>query len=229
MTNRWISDLHWRRAGQQTRSEKTQNALLNAAETLILERGTKGTSVADIAALAGCSIGSVYHHFKDKEALYYALFHRMTSEFDVYARELIAPARWTGASILDILRTYVELALNPHEERDSYKAAAKLVAVDYPELQAHYAEIQAIANHGLKDLWLARAEEITHPDPERAIEFLIEQVSASLQQRLSCQPGNPDTKQVADMQFIDETLRLASVYLGLKQTTPETIRTGSMC
>ena len=213
--NRWISDLHWRRAGQQSRSEKTQNALMDAAEALILERGTEGTSVADIAALAGCSIGSVYHHFKDKKALFYALFHRMTTEFDTYVRDVVAPARWEGASIRDILRTYIDLALKPSEEHGSYKAAAKLVAIDYPELQAHYAEIQATANAGLKKLLLSRANEVSHPDPDRAIGFLIEQITAMLQMRLADNHTATSATARPNADFVEEAMHLASAYLGL--------------
>ena len=57
--DRWLSDLHWRRESQQTRGEKTQAALLDAAEELIVENGMDGTSIADVAERAGSSVGSV--------------------------------------------------------------------------------------------------------------------------------------------------------------------------
>ncbi len=60
---RWISELHWRRDSQQTRSEKTQAALLDGAEELIVEKGVDVASVTDIAQRAGSSVGAVYHHF----------------------------------------------------------------------------------------------------------------------------------------------------------------------
>ena len=35
--SRWISDLHWVRPGQQTRSQKTQESLLDAAAVLVAD------------------------------------------------------------------------------------------------------------------------------------------------------------------------------------------------
>ena len=65
----WISDLHWVRTGRQSRSRKTQESLLDAAEEIFFQKGADATSVADVAARAGCSVGAVYHHFRDKRAL----------------------------------------------------------------------------------------------------------------------------------------------------------------
>lgn len=55
-----------------------QAALLDAAEELIVEKGVEGASITEIAQRARASVGAVYHHFKDKKALCYAVFHRMT-------------------------------------------------------------------------------------------------------------------------------------------------------
>ena len=51
--SRFISDLHWVREGQQTRSQKTQEALLDAAEALFSEQGADATSVAELRELTG--------------------------------------------------------------------------------------------------------------------------------------------------------------------------------
>jgi len=68
------------RPGRQSRSQKTQESLLDAAEALFCEKGAEATSVADVAARAGSSVGAVYHHFRDKKALLYALFERVFFE-----------------------------------------------------------------------------------------------------------------------------------------------------
>lgn len=48
------------RTGQQSRSQKTQASLLEAAARLFGGKGIEATSVADVAAAASCSVGSVY-------------------------------------------------------------------------------------------------------------------------------------------------------------------------
>ena len=86
--SRWISDLHWVRTGRQSRSQKTQEALLEAAAALFAEKGVEATSVADVAARAGCSVGSVYHHFRDKPALFEAVLARMVRDLGKSAQRL---------------------------------------------------------------------------------------------------------------------------------------------
>ena len=215
--SRWISDLHWRRKGRQTRSEVTQSALLDAAEALLLQKGADATSVADIAEKAGSSVGAVYHHFKDKTALLYSLFHRMTEAYEALTEEAIAPERWEGATIADILRGYIEYALEPDEDRTTHKAAALLVAVDNPELRAHHAELQRAMHQGLQRLLLARKHEIGHRDPEAATSFLIDQLSAMLRARLDKVRRSTQLSKATDEQFTEETLGMASAFLQLKE------------
>lgn len=58
---------------QVERSERSRAAILDAALELYSHRGYGATSMRDIAAKAGVSTGSVYHHFQDKEAIFQAL------------------------------------------------------------------------------------------------------------------------------------------------------------
>ena len=53
-----------------TRSLRKRNAILHAAATVFLRQGYLGTSMDEIAALAGVSKQTVYKHFADKERLF---------------------------------------------------------------------------------------------------------------------------------------------------------------
>ena len=55
---------------QETRSLKSRVQVLEAALALFSHQGYRATSMRDIAARAGVSTGNVYHHFKDKEAIF---------------------------------------------------------------------------------------------------------------------------------------------------------------
>lgn len=54
---------------RQKRSAETERRLLNAAESLFAKRGFDGTKISDIIEKSGCSIGSFYHRFGDKDGL----------------------------------------------------------------------------------------------------------------------------------------------------------------
>ncbi len=58
---------------QEERSERSRTVILDAALELFSHRGYGATSIRDIAGAARVSTGSVYHHFKDKEAIFQSL------------------------------------------------------------------------------------------------------------------------------------------------------------
>jgi len=53
----------------------TSEAILDAAEQGIAERGLRGAGMVEIAERAGVSVGTLYNHFADKDALLTALLH----------------------------------------------------------------------------------------------------------------------------------------------------------
>jgi AcrR family transcriptional regulator len=53
--------------------EETQRAILEAAEEVFGESGLTGARMDDIAARGGVSVGTLYNHFEDREALLSAL------------------------------------------------------------------------------------------------------------------------------------------------------------
>ena len=57
---------------------ETRETILDAAETLFLQRGVSHTSLQDIAAEAAVTRGAIYWHFKDKAELFNAMMERAT-------------------------------------------------------------------------------------------------------------------------------------------------------
>lgn len=96
----------------------TREQVLRTALHLFTEHGYFNTSVHDIARTAKVSIGSIYHHFKDKEgiakALYEQLVTRMGAAFDA-----IEGAHKTAH---DRCRAVVELLFKIAEEEPAVMA-----------------------------------------------------------------------------------------------------------
>lgn len=55
------------------RRQKTVTALLGAARALFLEKGYAETVTTEVVDRAGVTRGALYHHFRDKEALFQAV------------------------------------------------------------------------------------------------------------------------------------------------------------
>lgn len=60
--------------------EETARAVLSAAEQVFAEEGFFAASMARIAERAGVAVGTLYNHFKDREALLGALLDRRSDE-----------------------------------------------------------------------------------------------------------------------------------------------------
>ena len=58
---------------RQARAEQSRRQVLDAALQLFSTQGFRGTNVREIAKKAGVSIGNVYHHFEEKEAIFRTL------------------------------------------------------------------------------------------------------------------------------------------------------------
>jgi TetR/AcrR family transcriptional regulator len=56
-----------------------ERAILEAAETLFAEKGFDAVSMSAIASLANTSKPNIYHHFKNKKALYLAIVKKAVS------------------------------------------------------------------------------------------------------------------------------------------------------
>jgi AcrR family transcriptional regulator len=201
------------RTGQQARSKKTQGSLLDAAAMLFSEKGVDATSVADVAERAGCSVGAVYHHFRDKKALLYALFDRMSKQYRATTRDAVDPARWEGASIADILRGYLEFSLEIGRDRPAFKRAGLEASRNDPALREHLAELHSELDQGLTELLLARRNEVGHPDPVLATGFVLDQLGSMLKTRLDEILLPTQLAARSDEEFVREALRSACAYL----------------
>lgn len=67
------ADRGWAKPAYQQRSRQQRDRLLKAGERVFAEKGFWQAHVADIARRAGCSVGSFYRRFEDKEAFFLSL------------------------------------------------------------------------------------------------------------------------------------------------------------
>lgn len=85
-----------------------------------MHHGYAQAGVTDIVALAGASVGSLYHHFTGKADLYLALFEQLNDEQEARTRAAVREIREQGVSdpmrlLLAGARGYLDVCL---EHRD---------------------------------------------------------------------------------------------------------------
>jgi AcrR family transcriptional regulator len=67
---------------QEERTQRSRGQILDAALKLFSHQGYRATSIRDIAHAAGVSTGNVYHHFRDKDAIFRELLGQYWAAID---------------------------------------------------------------------------------------------------------------------------------------------------
>lgn len=168
---------------KQARSERTLERILDAAETLILERGLKQVSIGDIVREAGSSVGGFYARFKDKGELLVALSEQTQRRLAERVAALMDPGSWGDATLREIVHVCAqEIVGHVLSRRRLQSAILQSVAADSSRWK-HGIEFRTRLVEGVTALMLTRREEIRHPMPERAARFAIEAALALMDQR----------------------------------------------
>jgi AcrR family transcriptional regulator len=91
-----------------SKGERTGQAILDAAERLILSQGYHGTSMRQIAGEAGIAVGGIYNHFDGKEAIFRALLER----HQPYSNIVAALSGLSGGSVTELLEGAARLIID---------------------------------------------------------------------------------------------------------------------
>ena len=118
--------------------ERTRAKLLEAARSLLREKGYEHTSLEDVAARAGMTTGAIYGNFKNRDDLLIALGQTYWAP--------IKPRVKPGASFSDVMRAMAEATIAAIPERAA-AAVGRLTGLAYAltheELRARVASVTA--------------------------------------------------------------------------------------
>lgn len=87
---------------------RARDRLFAAAADLIGERGFHGTTVDDIVERAGVAKGTVYYHFKSKEALFDALLHEHLTQLAEAFRAAVDTADSPADALPALIRSELD-------------------------------------------------------------------------------------------------------------------------
>ena len=116
------------------KSDSSRRAVLDAALHLFSRQGFGPTSVRDIADRAGVSIGAVYHHFEEKEAI----FRELIREYE----EVTGTERFPFTRVLrgssDFPDNIEELGFAARDSVRQFRPYLALIYVDVIEFQGNH-------------------------------------------------------------------------------------------
>lgn len=89
-----------------------KNAILATATRLFSRNGFQGTAVAELSTLTGAATGTIFHHFKNKEALFLQVLkdvkESLLDQFDRHRQQRL-PGGSGLAQVLDVVSFYLHL------------------------------------------------------------------------------------------------------------------------
>src|SRR3954467_6568134 len=137
-----------RRQPKGDKRERTRAKLLEAARSLIREKGHENTTLEDIAERAGMTTGAIYGNFKNREELFISLGQAYWAP--------IKPQVKPGASFPAIMRAMAEATIAAIPDR-SAAAVGRLTGLAYTltheEMRAQVREVTA-QSYAFGEQWL---------------------------------------------------------------------------
>ncbi len=136
------------------RGEIQREELLNVAIDLFAANGYAGTSIRDIAKLAGRSVSNVYHYFEDKESLWLAIL-----EYSIEGM----PNRLRGAigSSTDPLTCFRNLIRAHLAESVAHRREAKIFFIDEERLSLAGKRINKRVQKEIYSIYFTEIERIS--------------------------------------------------------------------
>lgn len=205
--------LAWvKRPPQQARSQRTLEKLLDATAALLAERTFDEVSVADIAARAGVSVGSVYTRFDTKLDILEALHVRYSEEASASTERALDPSLWGEVPLPAVVASIVGFLSELRRQQWGQVRAWALVAATDPSFTLRTRAVNAKVIEGFARFLAVRRHEHSHDDPMRAATFVHETVFAHLDRRtVLWAPPKPES---LDAAFEEDLVRMILGYLG---------------
>lgn len=209
------AELEWIRPPLQERTAAVLARLLDTAERLLDEKSFDDLSVADLARAAETSVGGFYRRFRDKRGLLHALHERFVREARATADDALDPARWQGRRLVEIVPVIVRFLTGVLSERQGLDRAVLAAAVTDGDFELRQSQLSRYVSEKLSALLLEHRAEITHPEPEVAVDVSIRQVLGVLLGRFAVRPQETELVPLSDERISAEMSRSILSYLGV--------------
>jgi AcrR family transcriptional regulator len=137
---------------RQRLKETAAGALLDAAEAAFVKHGYEKATMQDVAQLAGCAVGTLYVHFKNKDDVFRAIILRRLADIQAKLDEAFE----STADPLQKLRLFVEVHIRwAHANVAFVNMMCSAMPMRYYDFEARMSQLIPDCNHRLQDSIIA--------------------------------------------------------------------------
>lgn len=156
------------KVARQAGPSQTEMKFLEAASRLFAEHGYAGTRVADIIRESGCSTGSFYHWFSDKESVFHLLLDRYIQETGsrIKAYQL---NKSTHTTVWQLFHFFALMNREVIGSRRGFYIAAEELSLQDPDLKERLKGLTRLLADRFEEAAPLYADEIKAEKPEEAM------------------------------------------------------------
>lgn len=157
-------------------------AILDATERMLEVGPIQAAGVSTIAREAGSSVGAFYHRFPDKQSLTRTLYERFREQSQATIEENFASHRWKGHTLDEIIQALVRFTVHDYLARPGLRRFVMHLIESDAEMRDSARSLSEAVVRALGGLLESRRDEMGHPDPVAAAEFMHRMLFATLDQ-----------------------------------------------
>lgn len=203
-------DMGWTLPAHQERSRQQRDRLMKAGERVFAESGFWQAHVADIAKRAGCSVGSFYRRFQDKEAFFFALQSDMAAHAEANIVKFFTDPACQTEPLMDVFRRLTRNSARTMKGIEGYYRALFELSLRGRDVWPLMRRIEIIEAAQLVDLLRARGI-VMDPSKRDAAHLAIRMMHGQIVSNILHGPG---PYSIDDPRLHEELALMILRYLG---------------
>ncbi|RYD29365.1 MAG: TetR/AcrR family transcriptional regulator [Lysobacteraceae bacterium] len=161
------------RQPQQVRSRASFERMLEAAEALLIERGSDEFALTDVSRIGRVSIGSIYNRFNSKDELIHVVHGRVMERLETEQAKIVMRARSRSNSLDGLVRACIDELAEFLRKNAPIMRPLMLRAAFDRDVQDRGRDSHDLMVESLTTELMSHETQIGHPDPTRAIHSII--------------------------------------------------------
>ncbi|WP_397415725.1 TetR/AcrR family transcriptional regulator [Phenylobacterium sp.] len=205
-------EMGWTLPAYQERSRRQRDRLMKAGERVFAESGFWQAHVADIAKRAGCSVGSFYRRFQDKEAFFFALQSDMAAHAEANIVKFFTDPACRTEPLMDVFRRLTRNSARTMKGIEGYYRALFELSLRGRDVWPLMRRVEMIEAAQVVDLLRARGIDMD-PGKQDAAHLAIRMMHGQIVSNILHGPG---PYSIDDPRLHEELALMLVRYLGLE-------------
>jgi AcrR family transcriptional regulator len=201
------------RTPKQKRSQESLERVLEASRWLLEEKRFDAFTIQDVSQRSGVSVGAIYERFGNKEGLLRAVHQRAMEAIRKEHGAFAADDGYPGARAHEVVAAAVRSMADIFRRHEKlFRAFMHLGAADDEIHRRRVQETVDLSRRFAAEI-LLRRDEITHAEPEKAVDVAFRMAFSTFSRRTMHGPAFESDRAIGWEELADEVATACVAYL----------------